>query len=235
MKARLLLVVVVVGALAAGAALWLQSEPVPQPVVHTVVRGDTLSKLARAHGCTVDDLMAWNGLSSDRIDVGQELVVGHALGPASEPAPEAAATPPSRRRRTGESAREATPPPGPMTGGLSLPPEQPCLSGPTLEDDPDEAAFAASAGLDRGQIKGAMDRFLPTLQRCVVGDWPDGTVELSITVACTGRVARVEVRDDGGLDGSFVDCVADTLRYAPFPAHDLPDGETFGYPVRFSR
>ena len=62
-----------------------------------------------------------------------------------------------------------------------------------------------------------------------------GTLGLSITVACTGRVATVRVTDDGGLDASLVSCITDTLRYAPFPAHDLPDGETFGYPMVFSQ
>jgi hypothetical protein len=30
-------------------------------------------------------------------------------------------------------------------------------------------------------------------------------------------------------------CLRDTLRYAPFPAHDMPDGYTFGYRVNLSR
>jgi len=80
-----------------------------------------------------------------------------------------------------------------------------------------------------------MNAFLPTLQRCITDEWPSGTLNLSITVACTGRVAGVRVQDDGGLDTTLVSCVADTLRYAPFPAHDLPDGETFGYPMVFSQ
>ena len=79
-----------------------------------------------------------------------------------------------------------------------------------------------------------MDAFLPTVQRCIEGDWPEGTVQLSITVACTGRVARVVVADGGGLPDSLTRCIADTVRYAAFPAHDLPDGETFTYPMRFS-
>ena len=53
--------------------------------------------------------------------------------------------------------------------------------------------------------------------------------------AATGGLAQVRVQDDGGLDASLVTCVSDTLRYAPFPAHDLPDGETFGYPMVFSQ
>ena len=78
-----------------------------------------------------------------------------------------------------------------------------------------------------------MDAFLPTLGRCVDGAWPEGTVRTEITVACTGRVDTVRVLDGGGLDPDFVACVQDTLHYADFPAHELPDGDTFRFPARF--
>ena len=43
---------------------------------HTVVRGDTLSKLAQSYNCSVSDLRAWNNIEGDLIEVGQLLVVG---------------------------------------------------------------------------------------------------------------------------------------------------------------
>ena len=43
--------------------------------VHIVQPGDTLSGIARAYGITVSDLMAWNGLTSSWINVGDRLVV----------------------------------------------------------------------------------------------------------------------------------------------------------------
>ena len=56
--------------------------PAPTPVsnqrTHTVVRGDTLSHIARANNTTVANLKRWNNLSSDVIRVGQRLVVGGA-------------------------------------------------------------------------------------------------------------------------------------------------------------
>jgi|GEM_PF-1351275 len=225
--ARLLLLGTV---LASAACDGLFGPPPPEPVHHTVVRGDTLSKLARTHHTTVDQLKDWNGLTSDRIDVGQALVVGY----TGAPPPEAPSAPPKSTtpKRTRRSAPATAPAP---VSGLTLPPEQPCLAGPSVEGAGDEPAFAASAGLSREQVRGAMNAFLPTLQRCIDGEWPEGTLQLSITVACTGRVSRVSVTDSGGLDPALASCVSDTLRYAPFPAHDLPDGETFGYPMRFSK
>jgi lipoprotein NlpD len=46
------------------------------PQTHTVVAGDTLSKIAAQFGVTVADLVAWNGLANpDSIAVGQVLKV----------------------------------------------------------------------------------------------------------------------------------------------------------------
>ena len=45
------------------------------PGYYTVTRGDTLYSLSRRYGVTVDDLKNWNNLSSDLIQIGQELRV----------------------------------------------------------------------------------------------------------------------------------------------------------------
>jgi LysM repeat protein len=47
----------------------------PEHPTITVVKGDTLSKLARANGVTVAQLKEWNELSSDTIEIGQVLVL----------------------------------------------------------------------------------------------------------------------------------------------------------------
>ena len=92
-----------------GQTLTLQSPTAPAPAAspaptatsHTVVAGDTVFAIARAHGTTVDAVLAANGLTrSSVIYPGQRLIVsGSAAVPAAAPAaapapaPTAAATP----------------------------------------------------------------------------------------------------------------------------------------------
>ena len=100
------------------------------------------------------------------------------------------------------------------------------------EEDGMEAGFAASRGLDGVQVSSALSAFEPKLVRCLVaGEALSGTMEFEVTVACTGRVTGVALLDADGLPGRPTACVGDTLRFAAFPAHDMPDGFTFGYPV----
>jgi LysM repeat protein len=193
----------------------------PQPVQHVVVSGDTLGRIAQAHGVTVEQLVAWNDLRSDLIQVGQVLLI-HADLPVGSAQP-AAVRPRGRRVPATGSAR-------------SLPPERPCLPPPDPDalEAGDEPSYLASKGLGQGQVEAAMQAFLPGLYGCVPeGEEPDGVLSLEIQVACTGRVATVRVLDDGALPGALVACVQDEARYAAFPPHDLPDGFVFHYPVSF--
>jgi LysM repeat protein len=59
---------------------------------YTVKSGDTLARIARAHGVTVASIVAANGLASaDHIVVGQKLIIpGGSSGSAPAPAPAAA-------------------------------------------------------------------------------------------------------------------------------------------------
>jgi LysM domain len=198
-----------------------------EPLEVIVVPGDTLGRIAAKHRVEVEQLLRWNNLESDRIEVGQRLLVY--VDAASVDAPPAV-----RSRRTGGGGGGPTE--VSATTDLRLPAAKPCLEGPT--DGPeggDEPTMAASAGLDGSQVQGAMRAFMPNLQRC----WPagaslSGEIQTEITVACNGRVARVDVLDAGGLPTDVVGCVADTLRYVPFPSHDQPDGYTFAHPFRFT-
>ena len=42
---------------------------------HTVAKGDTLYRLSKQYGVTVDDLKVWNNLADNTIHVGQQIVV----------------------------------------------------------------------------------------------------------------------------------------------------------------
>jgi LysM repeat protein len=42
---------------------------------HTVVKGETLYRIAKEYGVSVQDLKEWNRLSDNTIHVGQKLIV----------------------------------------------------------------------------------------------------------------------------------------------------------------
>lgn len=185
---------------------------------YTVIRGDTLGEIAAAHGVTVAELRDWNGIEGDLIEVGDILLVHSSV---AGPAP--TKTKPKRR-----SAK-----PAPADGGtaLAMPAAKACLAGPSGDGLADDAAVA-SAGLSHGQVKASMDAFLPITLRCV----PQGTsgrMQTKIRVGCNGLVDLVEV-ESSGLPDEVTACVQETLAFAEFPAHDLPDGELFQYPLTFS-
>ena len=46
------------------------------PAVHVVKPGETLYRISRQHGVTVEKVRKWNKLSDDIIEVGQKLIVG---------------------------------------------------------------------------------------------------------------------------------------------------------------
>lgn len=53
------------------------APPAPTPVVYTIKKGDTLSKIATANGITVDELLAANPAIKDpnKISLGQQIVI----------------------------------------------------------------------------------------------------------------------------------------------------------------
>lgn len=228
---RGLLLAMLVGVVV-GVAVWfalLRPEPGPEPVRYVVEKGDTLWHIARFHGVGVDDIQAWNELQGDALEVGQVLLI---YPPGTG---EAVETHTRGGRKVKVSGGRMSTDPSDATGGaLRMPAAMPCLPGPdqaTLGEDGPE--FAASAGLSYTQTRDAMAGFLPELGRCVPEGGAEGTVQLELTVGCSGRVAEVRVVDGGGLPGDMLSCVRDTLRYVAFPAHDMPDGFTFSYPMTF--
>lgn len=192
-----------------------------EPTRYTVVRGDTLSLIARAHGVTVAELKGWNQLEGDLIEIGQVLLIW----------PTAAGSAPSPGRSGPRPDRGGTP----DRPRLELPPPKPCLAGPHLDGTADEA-MAASEGLSHEQVSAAMNGFLPNVLPCLDGvdPAPAEALRLAIRVGCDGRVASIDVADAGDWSSEPARCVVDLLRYAPFPAHGLPDGDRFEFPLRYS-
>jgi len=98
-----------------------------------------------------------------------------------------------------------------------------------------EEGFISSAGLTMDQLRTSMKSFLHHTLRCIPeGTQPEGVVYTEIKVACTGQVDQVVILDTDTMPDDLVECVQKTLKYTPFPAHDMPDGFVFEYPVRFS-
>lgn len=206
------------------------SPPLPSARTVTVQRGDTLSALAKEEGVTVADLKRWNGLTSDLIEVGQVLKVSD--GPGT-PAPQPAAATQRPRPRGGSAPEVAGTADGPTVP--RLPPARPkkCLGGP--DDTTGDEGMVHSQGLTTAGTAEGMNRILPHLGSCLVGlsDPPTSALPLEIHVGCDGLVDHVGIR--GGHDWSVphAECIQATVRQASFPAHALPDGDTFLYPLRF--
>ena len=130
---------------------------------------------------------------------------------------------------------DVKPPGGRSWPALRMPEPQACLAGAVSEGQADEDGFSmsGSAGLSADQVNFAVRSFQKQTLRCRDGRVASGQVILDVTVGCDGRVAAVEVlSDETGSDG-FAHCVARVFGYAPFPAHDLPDGANFGLPLRY--
>ncbi len=130
---------------------------------------------------------------------------------------------------------DVRPPGGRSWPPLRMPEPKTCLAGAVSEGVADEDGFSmsGSAGLTADQVSQAVRGFQRQTLRCRDGRVASGQVILDVTVGCDGRVSAVEVlSDETGADG-FGDCVARVFGYAPFPAHDLPDGANFGLPLRY--
>ena len=60
-------------------------SPAAGPTVHTVARGETLYRLSLRYDTTVGELRRLNRLTSDQIEIGQQLIVDGAAAPAPDP------------------------------------------------------------------------------------------------------------------------------------------------------
>lgn len=115
---------------------------------------------------------------------------------------------------------------------LSRPAAKRCLSGPS--DVSGDAGMAASEGLSIAQINAAMGRISQQAVRCFpAGTSGSYTVLADVVAGCNGRVSSVGVTAPG-VPAPVVGCLEQTLGYAAFPAHALPDGMAFQSPLKFT-
>ncbi len=90
--------------------------------------------------------------------------------------------------------------------------------------------MVAPGGLERGQVKQALDAVLTHALSCA----SEGSYEpvFELLIGCDGVMRSVTLTDSGGAEPAITDCIAQVLRHADFPPHDMPDGMTVPYPVR---
>jgi LysM repeat protein len=116
---------------------------------------------------------------------------------------------------------------------LSKPAAKRCLSGPSGEMD--EHGVMVSQGLSVPQINAGMAGISRSTARCfprgTVGSY---TVIVEVTVGCDGRVSNVFTVSPGVVPAHVTSCIEQTLAYASFPAHAVPDGMGFQYPMKFT-
>jgi hypothetical protein len=116
---------------------------------------------------------------------------------------------------------------------LTKPIPKQCLKGPSATVS--ESGSVTSGGLSVGQINAAMAQ----IGRYTVKCFPSGTrgtysVQVEITAGCNGQVSNVFLVDAGVVPSNVTSCLEKTLGYASFPAHSIPGGVTFKYPMKFS-
>jgi hypothetical protein len=123
------------------------------PKTYEVKAGDTLWDISQATGASVEELKTWNGLTSDTIYTGQELIISDPSGGAAPPPPPPAPTNP------GEPASGTSPAPEPDPA----PPE-----GEEGEEGTDEGTDGTDEGVEgegegeEGTSEDILENTLPT-------------------------------------------------------------------------
>lgn len=204
----------------AGSIIWWAEERRAE-ATYSVVQGDTLWKIAEAHGVTVDALRSWNSLRGDHIEVGQVLRVGSGtVAVTTEP-----------KKKPGKTRKRAPEQPTELGNWkvLSKPAAEPCLE---LDTDPAEGDMVASAGLSMSAVRSSLRSIVGEALRCEADEGATtASITFSILVGCDGVVDSVDIEDRSDSSKRYAACVADVLEYADFPAHDMPKGMRFTYPV----
>ena len=193
---------------------------------YEVIKGDTLHKIASKYSVSVDDLRHWNQLSGDLIEIGQTILIKKDVP-----------TPPTKTAKAKKSAHgDIVMHKMGMTAAPTkkMPNAKRCLSGPDVSSLDDERGMMTNNGLSSQQISSAMNKFFPQLSDCMPDVWPTANIEVDFNVGCNGLVSYVRIVKDDNMDFEIQSCLEDAFQYAEFPAHDLPDGMDFTYPIQFA-
>lgn len=118
---------------------------------------------------------------------------------------------------------------------LNMPSAKSCKEATFSGGGDEDFGMQTSAGLSPDQILGAVRGFQEQTLRCYRGGMTiSGRLTLEMTVECDGRVTESIVEDDSTAgDSGFAQCVADTFKFAPFPAHDRDGGSVFQLPLLY--
>lgn len=115
---------------------------------------------------------------------------------------------------------------------LRAPSPKQCV-GADLSGGDEEFSVASTKGLSSSQVQAAVRDFQAQTLRCYEGGGGNGTVQVELLVGCDGVVMDSEVTGDTTGDTDFAECVAETFKFAPFPAHDREGGAVFEVPLRY--
>ncbi|MCJ8520518.1 murein DD-endopeptidase MepM/ murein hydrolase activator NlpD [Pseudorhizobium tarimense] len=128
---------------------------------YTVKPGDTLTKIARANGVSVDELKAANGLSTENIRIGQVLKLSGSAAPAVADPVQTASVPKKEQPQPEQTASAPTAPAAPTAQVQAAAPakttETASISEASLKSD-DGAAAPQSTGIGkyRWPVNGAV-------------------------------------------------------------------------------
>jgi hypothetical protein len=145
--------------------------------------------------------------------------VAHACAPMPEVAPPDPAPAPAPREERPTRPRRPAP--------------KRCLGVAEVEGD---HGMAASEGLSAEEVSASMGSVFPRIARCVAAGSasPSGALLVRVHVSCRGTVDRVQVLDPADWPAEVVKCATERVRWAEFPAHGLPDGDIFEFPLSWS-
>lgn len=185
-----------------------------EPLVYTVLPGDSASVIAKRYGVTLSDLLRYNGIANaNLIRIGAKLVIPPSRN-AAEPADAASSTRTDSSAGTDADANTADPTP--------MPPASETLTETPAEESaqPESAAVADGAGVDdTGQDNAALDD--ATTAVALVDAGIDAATLAALAVPLPERPANTLNREYTVVRGDTVPAIALRLGVDPDALRDL--------------